>query len=355
MMNFFIVAILFAFARPSVTAKTTDCVRIHYKGFQKEILLNDIESPYQLAIDHDTNTLFFSYTARTDEMFKSAYFSLKTGRYGIVRGIRGGFANAVSSTVVYMGGEDGIYTYDYSTKTANNLYVQEKANIWQMFYKDGLYFTTYPEEEAFFYKENKVVEVPALQGTRVTLLAVTAEKDLLYFNSTGAYLYSRADEKYSFLSDVVANGVAADLNGKLYVSSPTGIYYYNDDLKEMEHLTVINNVYGIAIESDGNIIYASENSIIRLNPMKGACFEEKVHTGKNIVEIDIEPTPSNKKPNKTKYKSRPSKQRKSRRQRRGVGRCVAEACVPLSAVDLLVTRKNLQLLLASEICLSWPL
>ncbi|KAJ8727482.1 hypothetical protein PYW07_001601 [Mythimna separata] len=288
-MKYFMVAILFAFAEAKAKVNVTadvDCVKIQYKIFQKEILLKDIESPYQLAIDHETNTLFFSYTARSDEMFKTAYFSLKTGRYGIVRGIRGGFSNAVATDTVYMGGEDGIYTYDYSTKTAINLLVKDNANIWQMFYSDGLYFTTYPEETAYFYKETKVVEVPALQGIRVMLLAVTTEKDLLYFNGSGAYLYTRSNGKHLYLDDMVANGVAADLNGQLYISSPTGIYYYNNYLKEIEHLAKIDNIYGIAIESDGNIIYASENSIIRLIPMKGTC-SRITETGKNIVDIDI--------------------------------------------------------------------
>lgn len=263
------VAILFAFA----IGGDSKCISIRRLSYETEVLKSDVESPYQLAIDYDTNTLFFSYTARAgDDMFKSAYLSLKTRDYGLVTGIHGGFANAVNSksSIVYMGGEDGIYTFDYNAKNATNLHIKE-ANIWQMFYKDGLYFTTYPEEKAYFYKNDNVVEVPALQNVKVMLIAVTNDKDLVYSNSSGVFLYSREENKTFSLSEVVANGITSDIGGNIYFSSPNGIYYVNEKTKTVEYLVSLDNIYGIAIESNGNFIYAEESRIIRLKATKKAC------------------------------------------------------------------------------------
>lgn len=271
-MRIFIVAILLAVAETAVTAGVRKCIWMHGKNHKREVLLDNIESPYQLAIDRDTNTLFFSFTARTDEMFKTAYFSLTTGRYAIVRGIRGGFANAVDTNTVYMGGEDGIYTFDYATKTANaSSHIKEKVNVWQMFYKDGLYFTTYPEEKAYVYKNNRTVEVSALQNIKAMLIAVTNENDILYFNSSGTFLYTRNDYKHTLKNDDIANGFATDMNGNVYMSSQNVIYYFNEHSQEFERLAKINDVYGIAIDSDGKIIYASKKSINRVIPAKGNC------------------------------------------------------------------------------------
>lgn len=273
-MRFYIVVIIIAFAEAGVIDDTISCITIRGNNFEKEILKDHVESPYQLAIDHDTQTLFYSYTARAeDDMFYSALISLKTGLSAKVSGIRGGFANAINNNqnIVYMGGEDGIYKFDYKTKTATNLHIKDDVNIWQMFYKDGLYFTTYPDEKVYFYKNDEVVKVPALEHVKVMLIAADRNKNLVYFNSSGMFMYERDESKTVFLNDVVANGVTSDIESNIIFSTANGIYYFNDELKEVEQIADIDNVYGVAIESDGNIIYASENSIIRLRPTTKRC------------------------------------------------------------------------------------
>lgn len=286
MMKFFVVAILFAFTEAGVIVGDTNCVSIRDINYEKEILKSNLESPYQLAIDHDTNTLFFSYTARNEEMFKTAYLSLKTGEYGIVSGIHEGFANAVNSKsgIVYMGGEDGIYQFNYDTKIATNLHIiTQNANVWQMFYKDGLYFTTYPEEKAYLYKNGEMVEVPEVQNIKVMIIAVNNDNNIVYHNSSGLYMNNKAKGNSILLNSAVVNGITADIEGNLYFSNSSGIYYLNDKTKEVEELAKIDNIYGVAIESNGNIIYASEDSIIRLKPSKKVCIDSNMFV-KNVVE-----------------------------------------------------------------------
>ncbi|XP_047022385.1 ommochrome-binding protein-like [Helicoverpa zea] len=285
-MKFYILALVLAVADAGLIFGDTNCVIIHNVNFEKEILKSDVQSPYQLAIDHDTNTLFFSYTARTDEMFKIAYLSLKTGDFGIVSGIHGGFATAIDrmSHVIYMGGDDGIYRFDYDNKDATNLHINENSNIWQMFYKNALYFTTYPEEKAYVYKSKKLYEIADLLNVKVMLIAVNRQDNLVYTNSSGVFLYSKTDGSTIQLNNGVANGITADIEGNLYFSTASAIYSIDDKTNAVERLARLENTYGMAIDNAGNIIYATEDSIIRLKPSRKVCIDDKLFS-KSVDEV----------------------------------------------------------------------
>ncbi|XP_026737342.1 ommochrome-binding protein-like isoform X2 [Trichoplusia ni] len=254
-----------------------NCLIIRNRSYEKEVLKVDIKSPYQLSIDYDTNTLFFSYTARKEEMFQIAYLSLKTNEYGVVSGIHGGFATAVDAkhSIVYMGGEDGIYKFHYQNKTATNLNIRNNVNIWQMFFKDGLYFTTYPEETAFLYKKKKVDVVPEFVNIKTMLIAVNKDGNMVYANSSGLFVYNKLRMTTSLLDTAVVNGITADIDGNLYFSTPTGVYYINEVTNEVDELFKMENIYGVAVEGNGDIIYATEDSIIRLKPTKEECYYDQ--------------------------------------------------------------------------------
>ncbi|CAH0702840.1 unnamed protein product [Spodoptera exigua] len=286
MMMLLLMAILFAVTEAGVIDKVANCVVVNNIKYEKEILSSNVESPYQLVIDHDTNTLFFSYTARSDEMFKSAFLNLKTNEFGVIPGIRGGFANAVNynAHIVYLGGEDGIYQFDYKTKNATKLNITQN-NIWQMFYKNGLYFTTYPHEKAYIYKGDKVEEVAQVKDHRVMVIGVNNDGKIVYTNSSGIFLYDNETNQTTLLSYHVANAVTNDLVGNVYVSTANGIYSVNATTKTLKELVKIDNIYGVAMENNENIIYAAENSIIRLKPSDKVCVDENM-LAKNLVEID---------------------------------------------------------------------
>ena len=276
-MEVYVVAIILAYAETRVIIDDERCLRIRGNYYQKEVLKNNVQNPYQLAIDYNTETLFYSYSARENyALFKTASLNLQTGVSTKVFGIRGGFANAVDNInqIVYMGGEDGIYAYDYNTDSAISLNIKNDENIWQMFYDDddGLYFTTYPDEQVYLYTNDEVFKVSELEEVRVMLIAVDRNNNLLYFNSSGVFMYETDERKYTYLSDVVANGVTSDIDGNIVFSTAYGINYFNDTLKQIVSVVTIGNIYGVAIPQDGNIIYATENSIIKIKPSTIPCI-----------------------------------------------------------------------------------
>ncbi|XP_022825373.1 uncharacterized protein LOC111355606 [Spodoptera litura] len=285
-MMLFLMAILFAFTEAGVIDKVVNCIVIGNVNYEREVLVTNVESPYQLVIDHDTNTLFFSYTARSDEVFKSAFINLKTNEFNVIPGIHGGFANAVNNQahIVYLGGQDGVYQFDYKTKNATKLNITQD-NIWQMFYKNGLYFTTYPEEKAYVYKGDKLEEVAEVKDHRVMVIGVNNDGNTVYTNSSGIFFYDKELKKSTLLSFHVANAITSDLVGNLYISTATGIYSVNGRSRSLKELVKIDNIYGVAMESNENIIYSSENSIIRLKPSNKVCIDETMFA-KNVVELD---------------------------------------------------------------------
>ncbi|CAB3238965.1 unnamed protein product [Arctia plantaginis] len=276
-MKYFILSILITFAEAGIINVQPKCVTIRNIVHEEEVLKEKVHYPYQLALDYDTNTLFFSYTARTTETFKMAYLNLKSNDYGLVSGIQGGFASAVDiqSHIVYMGGEDGVYQFEYNTKSAARLNIKSDVNIWQMFYKDGLYFTTYPEEKAYLYKNQEIMQVSDLKD-KVMVLGVKKDGSYVYSNSSGLFIYNKASGKALNIGDYVVNGITSDIDGNIYFSTPSGIYYIDDERNKIEELMKQEEIYGVAIDGNGSIIYAKEDSIIRLKPAKGNCVNNRV-------------------------------------------------------------------------------
>lgn len=240
---------------------------------EKVVLKEYLDKPYQLSMDYNNNVLYFSYTKGGPDPFALAYINLKTNEFGSITGVSGGFASAVDDKThsVYFGGRNGIYKLDPETKRATNQDVTSK-DIWQMFSKDGIYFTTYPEEQAYIYKNDQVSKVTEIGNTRALLIGVDNNSNILFSNSSGLFYYTKNDGKTAHIADHTLNGITTDSNGKIFFSTPTGMFSFNDQTKEVKRLATVINMYGMAVESDGSFLYASDNSIIRLKSTGKECL-----------------------------------------------------------------------------------
>lgn len=277
-MRFIILSALIAYleyAGAQVTDEACDGIVINNVIHEQQVL-KEIHAAYQLTIDYNTNTLFFSYSDdKSGSAYDSAYINLNTNESKIIKGINGGFASAVDEIqkVVYLGGKDGIYRFDYATKVATHI-DGTNHNIWQMFFKKYLHYTTYPEEEVYIFKELQSSRVPELNSTKGLLIAVDNYDNIYFWNSTGLFVHNNADDQVTFVGDYDVNGFTSDSKGKVFFSTGDGLYYINDDTKKVETLALIGNgeVFGMAVEADGSIIYASLNSLIRLKPTNVNCY-----------------------------------------------------------------------------------
>nr|ABK22491.1 unknown [Picea sitchensis] len=276
-MKLVISLMLLAFSQARVIETDCDVVTIHNINHEKQVLLKNINGPYQMTIDYDTNTLFFSYTAEgeTNDIFKSGYINLKTNEYNTITGIAGGFASAVDkhSQKVYLGGRDGVYEFNAATHKANHI-EKDGKNIWHMFYSDKLYYTDYPNENVYTFKDGVSALLPELQDTKALLIATDGKDNLYFKNSSGLFCYKKAKGETVFLGDYNLNSLTADINNNLYFSTPQG-FYNIDENQVVNKLADVSDVYGLVVESDNNLIYSSSNSIIRLTPTKKICITAK--------------------------------------------------------------------------------
>lgn len=242
-----------------------DGVSINGLMYTKEVIKPNLDSPYQFTIDYTTNTLFFSYsTQNKDERFKLAYLDLVSKEFNVVPGIKDGFASAVDQATgkVFLGAKGGVYSFNLKAKQAN-LLQPTNQNIWQMFYKDGLYYSTYPKEEAYFIKDGASNRVEELKETRAMLIALDENKNMYFSNSSGLFKYNKSIKEILPLGDNVVNGMNSDVNDEIYFTSPNGIFKINDKFNTVERLVTLDNVYAAAIEKDGNILCGTDEGVVR--------------------------------------------------------------------------------------------
>lgn len=238
-----------------------------------EVLEDNVHNASQLVVDYQTNTLFFSHSSLFEgkTVLKSAYLNLNTKEFGEISGINSGVATAYDrrKNVVYLGGQDGIYTFDYTTKSAKNLRVTSYS-IWQMFHcpVHGLYFTTFnPDEKAFVYSYGQVGPVPELTDIKTRLIAVGQKHDIYFANSAGIFALKTIDRVlYKIhLETFTVNGFASDINGKLYFSTPNDIFYINEDAGTLDRVIRVQegeSIWGVAFAADGSMIYALDDKIV---------------------------------------------------------------------------------------------
>ncbi|XP_047984093.1 ommochrome-binding protein-like [Leguminivora glycinivorella] len=267
---------LLAVCHAHIIKPACDLLSIQNIIYQKEVLKENVNEPYQMAIDYNTNTLFFSYSAvnPTTEatVFEQAYLNLKTKEFNSISGIIGGFAATVDNTNnnVYLGGRNGIYAYDYEKNKATHVN-PNGYSIWQMFFKDKLYYTAYPQERVYTFEDGNSIILPELSRTMVQLVALDNDLNMYFSNSSGLFLLNKSDNVIAKLGEYTINSFTADINGNLYFSTPSG--FYKIDKKNVLQLADVDDVFGLVVDGDNNLIYGSGDKIIRLSATtKTNCF-----------------------------------------------------------------------------------
>ncbi|XP_048007601.1 ommochrome-binding protein-like [Leguminivora glycinivorella] len=251
-----------------------DLISIGNVVYQKDVLKDNINDPYQMAIDYNTNTLFFSHSRdnpkNNEDVFESAYLNLDTNEYNIIPGIIGGFAAAVDNTKhkVYLGGRNGIYEYNYESKKA--VHVNPKGySIWQLFFKDKLYYTAYPQERVYTFVDGKSELVSELKRTMAQLVALDNNYNMYFSNSSGLFCLNKSDKNSVQLGDYTINSFTADKNGNLYFTTPSAFYKINE--KNVHLLAHVDDVFGLVVDGENNFIYGTGDKIIKISRKENKC------------------------------------------------------------------------------------
>ncbi|KAL0881260.1 hypothetical protein ABMA27_002357 [Loxostege sticticalis] len=240
-----------------------------------QVLKDGVGSPFNLALDRDTNTLFFSNSLYKDE--ESMYLNLTDGTSGSIRDeVVSGFAHAYDSQhqILYIGGRNGIFKFDYDTKTAVNMNITN-GNIWHMFYRNGLYFSTFStfwyRTSTFVYKDGKLEHIEELKKSKVISIAVDEDGSLFFADDEG--LKRVKNGQFFTVGDYIVNGFNTDANGKLYFSTPTAIYKLSGAV--VKKVASFDRIFGFAIESDRQLIYSEYQSVVRVTLTPDMCVDDK--------------------------------------------------------------------------------
>lgn len=255
-----------------VIKEDCDGVKIKEIYHNLEVLHEGLDRPYLLTVDHSSNILYFSYsvTKNEDGEFKTARINLNTKEFKNIKGINNGFAQAVDQKTheIYIGGSDGIYKYDYSKDNAE--FVGEKdTNIWNLFCKDVVYFTTYPSQFLYTFENGQTSRFKDLEDTKVDNFVIDNDNIMFFTNATGLYSQAKGTKNAVLYEEFpIVRGLTTDVNGNVYVCLSDGIYAVNKEKLVLEKVLNVDDAFGLAFDNDNNIVYADATRLVRLKPSK---------------------------------------------------------------------------------------
>lgn len=265
-MNPMILLALFTIVRAEV-ANISNIVYIRDLPHEVVVLKNDLHAPFHLAMDYEINTLFYSCDTEDDFSSESAYLNLKTSKSVVIRKLLGGFANAVDGNnhTVYIGARNGVYKYDYKTDSAS-LYGARGISVWQLFYKDNLYFTEYFTETAYVFtnKNGTFKEIPQLKGIKVLVLSIDKNDNIYFSNLNGLFKVKTEESSIYKVGNWNVSAFTTDIEGNLFFCTNSKLFILNND--KVILLASLRPVYGMAIDKNGEIIYSNTHQIIKLKP-----------------------------------------------------------------------------------------
>lgn len=254
----------------------SDCIGIFINGKpkKKHVILADVNVPYKLTIDRNKNTLFFCINADefSDQTFQSVVLNLDTGFANIVPGMRNGFASAVDQVNgdVYLGGSDGIYKYNYSTNDIDKSALIHRLDIFDMFFKEKLYFVDTAKQNLYVYKDKGKCVVPGARQHLIQHFVIDANRDLYFVNATGLFVLGNGCKSPMLINgtDISIRGATTDAFGTPYFVARDGIYGIDKEMNELVMLFAVDDAYGLAFDANNNIVYSDARTVNRLEPIE---------------------------------------------------------------------------------------
>lgn len=211
-----------------IMSSQKDCNVVKISGicYDKEFLSANLAS-YSLAVDYDSNTLYFSHS-ENEEPRRVAKLDINTKEYETIEGTGNSFAQTVDQKThnVYLGGDQGVYRYDPNTNKAE-LLGRNDTNIWSLFFKDTLYYTVFPSEHVYTITDGESTRFTDMEDFKADTFIIDNEDDMFYTNSIGLYSQRKGTKDaviYKTLVGEVARGMAVDVSGNVYVCLDDGVY-----------------------------------------------------------------------------------------------------------------------------------
>lgn len=233
----------------------------------KEILLSITHSPNQLAVDRQSNNLYFSFDSGQGE-YAAAILRLDSKKFTVLKGVKDAFAISydVETSEIYFGGSHGIYKYNTLNRQLKRLN-KKRLDIWWLFVRNAINFIKFPSLNAYYYKNQTVKEIPELKQKVVHQFVIDKEGNIYFINSTGLYGVKRdTKEAVSLRNHPRFHGMAIDNKDYVHICSEDGIYIITKMVQKVKKIINVQGVLGITFDKLNNIIYSDWHELVRLVP-----------------------------------------------------------------------------------------
>ncbi|CAH2096745.1 unnamed protein product [Euphydryas editha] len=256
--------------------------------YDREVLLENLGRPYNLVMHKFSATLFFSHTVQkgTEVDFEIMTYDLNKNITSVVEGVPGGYAIAYDpgNDDIYVGGHDGIYKYNFLTKSAE-FFAEEGKSIWGLFIRKNFYYIEYPTQKLHVYIDDKFVQVAEAVNIEVDNFFTTKRFDVYFSNKTALYKVDRISRSPLMLNDdIVVRQIIEDSFGDIYIGGNSGIYVEDKPYNRIRKVANIDNLFGMTFDENDHIIYSDKNAIYRLIPSNNS------NACKSLLPPDIENT-----------------------------------------------------------------
>lgn len=257
----------------------TTCVRVNttcyeimhlfelQANFRTRIVINKME------VLHSDNILFYSYEPEIadPEYFKVAYVDIEDpDNNGLVSDNTstphnfGTFAIHQEKSLLYLGGRDGIFTYDTSKKLA--WYSSLGDEILTLFFKNNLYIVKANDSRIIVKKGDTFNSI--LEYMPIKNFVINKDNVIVFLSTYGLFL-NKKEETIWLSKNAFFRGLTVDLDGVVYTWWIDGIYKV--DIKrnlgesrvvKVAHMT---HIAAMTFDNENNILLSAGKALYKMS------------------------------------------------------------------------------------------
>ncbi|KAM3957280.1 ommochrome-binding protein-like [Aphomia sociella] len=270
-----------------------DGIIFHSVYYDKELLFSNLGRPYNLILHKFSGILFFSHTIQNGTHVDFGIVSCNINRKKCtdIKGVPGGYAIAYDSgnDDIYFGGHDGIYKYNFLTKSAE-FFAEEGKSIWGLFVRRNFYYIEYPTQKLYVYQDDSFVLVAEARNIEVDNFFISKHLDIYFSNKTALYKVEK-NRKYVIVlnDDVIVRQIVEDGYGDTYFCASDGIYIEDKPYNHIRKLADINQAFGLAFDEHDHVIYSDQDAIYKLLASNNSreCYEI-LNSGREDVQLEFQ-------------------------------------------------------------------
>ncbi|XP_030030640.1 ommochrome-binding protein-like [Manduca sexta] len=249
-----------------------DGVVFHDVYFDKELLVTNYGRPYNLVMHKYSGILFFSHTIQNGSLvdFGITACHLEKSVCKEIQGVPGGYAIAYDSgnDDIYFGGHDGLYKYNFLTKSAE-FFAEKGKSIWGIFIRKHFYYIQYPSQRLFVYQNDMFVQVSEALNIEVDNFFISKYLDIYFSNKTALFRVSKNKKIAAILNDeIIIRQIVEDAYGDVYFCAHDGVYFEDKPFRRLKKIADIDHAFGLTFDENDHVIYSNKDSIYRLVPSK---------------------------------------------------------------------------------------